>query len=99
MPRPTTNRKLPMLRGVTASACGMALVFLIGGCPIFPPITPFPPDVTRDSVTGTIAAPSAMIVSEGSEYDGNIGLSATGLVAVRKDGQTYLYHPALGNTN
>lgn len=87
-------------RAAIVSAFVALLTCILGGCPEFPrPVTPPTTDVNTDSESGRIVAPGATIVSEGNAYDGAVGLPSTGLVGVVKNGQTFLYHPALGDAD
>ncbi len=45
----------------------------------------------------TVRAPESTILSGGVEYEDEAPVSAEGLAAVVKDGETYLYHPGLGD--
>jgi hypothetical protein len=85
-----------------ALIAGVLVVASLGSCQTRPP----PPDdsgadgaQTTDVAvrSGNVTAPGTTIVSAGNTYDGASGLSTATLVGIVKDGQAYLYHPALGS--
>jgi hypothetical protein len=89
------DMKLQKARTILASAatlCLVLIVSLLSACCL-----PTPPVSDVSSVNGQIVAPGCTIVSEGQEYQGNA--PASSLVAIRKDGEIFLYHPAIGNAD
>jgi hypothetical protein len=46
---------------------------------------------------GEVMAPSATLIHQGEEHEERLSVSGNSLIAIRKDGQIYFFHPALGN--
>ena len=56
------------------------------------------PDGSAGFFNGTLTVPNATIIYQGNTYEGSAPLAEDGIVGIKKNGQTYLYHPAMGQT-
>ncbi len=65
------------------------------------PVKPTPPpadipDGSAGFFNGTLVVPNATIIYQGQSYEGSVPLPEDRIVGIKKDGQVYLYHPAMG---
>ncbi|MEA3545449.1 MAG: hypothetical protein U9R69_09565, partial [Thermodesulfobacteriota bacterium] len=54
------------------------------------------PDGSAGFFNGTLVVPNATIIYQGQTYEESAPLAEDRIVGIKKDGQTYLYHPAMG---
>ncbi len=54
------------------------------------------PDGSAGFFNGTLVVPNATIIYQGKAYEGSAPLAENDIVGIMKDGQPYLYHPAMG---
>ncbi len=54
------------------------------------------PDGSAGFFNGSLVVPNAAIIYQGEVYEGSVPLAEDGIAAITKDGNTYLYHPAMG---
>ncbi|MBW1646127.1 MAG: choice-of-anchor D domain-containing protein [Deltaproteobacteria bacterium] len=54
------------------------------------------PDGSAGYFNGSLVVPNATIIYQGQSYQGSAPIADDALIGIKKDGQVYLYHPALG---
>ena len=101
---PGQNRRSFLLRVVLlggALSVGLAALSLFGGCP--PAEDQSAQDTLPDGQPALVlsaqevAGPGGILIYQGEEITGDVAVPENALLGAVKDGQVYLYHPALGN--